>query len=224
MVLPNENEVQSTAVINIAPSKDLDVQSLTTEILRLRDFSKTLQVATKEDVAAATNDLSIMANLKKAVIAKHREYKEPIEAYLKPINEVFKMLISFVDEATGNYKNKVLAYHAEIDRKAREAAEIARMEAEAATRKAVLEGKEAPAPIEPLPAPTPAAPVRAEAGTSNIMYTWKYRVIDMALVPDAYKIIDAAQLNTIARSHHDTKPIPGIEFYKESTLRVEAKK
>ena len=212
---------QTTAVINISPSQDVDVQNLTTEILRLRDFSKTIQVKNKEDAAAATNDLSIIANIKKAVTAKHKEFKEPIESYLRPINEVFKMLFTFIDESTANYKQKVLAYDAEERRKIQEAADIAKMEAEAASRKAALEGKETPAPAVP-PAPPPPTHIHAETGSANVMQIRKYRVVDFHALPDEYKMENSALLNKVTKAGMPS--LAGVEFYFEPTLRVEAKR
>ena len=223
MVQPkDETATPTTAIIKVGPSQDIEVQKLTEEITKLRDFSKTIIVKSKEDVAAATNDLSITANLKRAVTAKHKEYKEPIESFLIPINEVFKILFSLIDEATANYKNKVLAYDAEEKRKAREAAEIVRMENEAAARRAILEGKENPAPA---PVPPPAPPqkqVHSELGTSGIMNIRKYRVVNFALLPDEYKVENSTLLNKVTKAGMPS--IAGVEFYLEPTLRVEAKK
>jgi hypothetical protein len=213
-------QILDTAVVKIAPGLDTEVRRLTVEVDKLRVYSQTLAVLTAEDVAAATNDLSIIANLKKAITAKHNEYKEPIEALLKPVNEVFKILYVIIAETTGNYKGKVLAYAMEEKRKADEAAEIVRLENEAAARKAALANAPAPAPA-PLPtAPPPLATTRAEAGTSSVMMVTKWRLADMKLVPREYLVLDSAKITKQVKAGIGS--IEGIEIYKEPALRVEA--
>jgi len=49
---------------------------------------------------------------------------------------------------------------------------------------------------------------------------WKYEVLNFALLDDAYKVADNAQLTAIARRHHDQKPVNGVRFYNEPTRVV----
>jgi len=51
---------------------------------------------------------------------------------------------------------------------------------------------------------------------------WKFKVVDLARVPRQYLIIDTVTLNNIAKITKGTRPIPGIEFYPETIMSVQA--
>ena len=125
----------------------------------------------------------------------------------------------------------------EIERAAREKAEQARQEAALASeaeRKKLLaqaaaaERKAEAAAVkveakaeEAAQAVAPVVHVATEApkvsGVKTVK-TWKYRVIDAALVPDAYKIIDEKKLAGYARAMREGASVPGVHFFYEETL------
>ena len=82
-----EPQVVTTAVVRIAPGKDSAVVKLLGDIMRIRDWATKLVIASENDAKMATNDLSIMAKLKKAVEDKRQEYVGPLNAHVKAVND-----------------------------------------------------------------------------------------------------------------------------------------
>ena len=66
-------EENLTAIININPGMDSAVIALQQEILRLQSFADARIIATAEDVKLATEDLSLLVKLKKAIEDKRKE-------------------------------------------------------------------------------------------------------------------------------------------------------
>jgi len=49
----------------------------------------------------------------------------------------------------------------------------------------------------------------------SVRVLWKHRIVNKALVPDEWKIIDDKALAAHARSMKDVARVPGVEFYSE---------
>lgn len=49
---------------------------------------------------------------------------------------------------------------------------------------------------------------------------WKARVIDAALVPEEFKIINEKALDAYAKSMKEDAKLPGVEFYSEDSLAI----
>ena len=214
---PNE----STALVQIAPHNEEAVILLLTEVQAVAAKADKFEVKGLDDVKMVTNDLSIIGSLKKKVSDKRKEYTQPLAEYMEGIRAAFKLLEDPLTHADVVLRGKVTSYTIEQNRKRDEAIAIAREKQAIADREAALNGEEAkPVETSPIPAPAPEQ-TTAELGTSNMMDVWKYEVVDFALLPDEYKVADTALLNSTAKKHHDSKPIPGVRFYNEPTLRVE---
>jgi hypothetical protein len=67
-------------------------------------------------------------------------------------------------------------------------------------------------------APTTVAPAIPQVKGLTDRETWKFRVVNFTLVPDAYKIPNETMLGQHARSTKGKVPIPGIEFFPESKI------
>ena len=220
--MPETTSGQQTALINIKPDRDIAYVSLVNEVSRLREYATKIVIASKGDVELATADLSIMANLKKAIEEKRQEYVKPINTHLQEINATFKAVSEPLAEADKIYRQKVTAFYAEEERRVNEAKEIARMEAEAAARKAALEGKPAPEPAK-IETPAPISDkAKTDVGDSSMMTVRKWEVIDFSKVPDELKVIDAGKVTKLVKA--GIGAIAGIRIYEEKTLRVEARK
>jgi len=212
----------TTAVLNIAPGQDERVVALQNEVMGLLSFAQTRVIVTDQDVAIATDDLSLMAKLKKAIEEKRREYVDPLNAHLKDINEKFKLLSDPLAQADKTTREKVLTYRAEVERKRREIEEINRQAEELARKQASLNNGEFTVDTTPVVAPAaPPAHVRTEAGTLGTQKVRKWEIIDIKLVPDDYKIIDSGRVNKVVKA--GIPSIPGIRIWEEDTLRVTTK-
>ncbi len=207
----------TTVIIKIAPESDLVIQSLLAEANTLRDIAEARVIATDNDLTAAVNDLSIIANVKKALTEKKAEYWKPVKAHLDAITTAFQTLMAPIDEADRITRDKWAAYRNEQVRRKAEAEEINRLRMEAARKEMELKG-EITQPIEIVEAPAPIIKVKTDMGTAQTVKTRKYRVVNFALLSDQYKLENSALLNKVVKA--GIPEIAGVEIYWEENLRV----
>lgn len=213
--------VNQTAVVKIAPDKDEAVIALFEQSLRLEQYATALVVTNDDKVKSATNDLSIISGLKKAIEEKRKEYTQPIREHLDTVNEAFKALVEPLNNADQVTRRKILDYRAEQERQRQEAEDIARVERETAERKAALTGEKVVIPETAVP-PTAPNHYRAEMGTLGKATIWKWEVVDFSLLPDRFKMENATLIGKVVRAGE--REIPGVRIWAEDTLRVTAKK
>jgi len=214
---------ETTAVINIAPNQDEEVQKLVGEAERLLVYAQDRVVNNTETLKSATEDLSFIAQVKKTLEAKRTAYVKPINAHVKAINDTFKRITSPIEEADQLTRSKVLAYRQEEDRKAHEIAEVNRLRMEAARKEAALNEGELSESIDLMEAPTPlSTTVRTDVGAASAAMIQKWEVINFAEVPDEYKMVDASKIGKVVKA--GIPLIPGIRIWKEPTLRVNPKR
>jgi len=213
-----------TAVIRVEPGKDEVVVKLLQEVMRIKEWADKLVVASIDDAKRATEDLSIMGKLKKAVEEKRQEYVGPLNAHVDAVNGAFKLLTGPLAEADKTARGKVTAYKVEQERRRREAEEVNRQAVELARKQAELSGT-GEFTVDTTPVTVPGVPrlTRTELGTSGLVDNWKYQVFDPEALPREYMIPDAIMLNVIAKKYHDQRPVPGVRFYNEPGLRVNIK-
>lgn len=210
------------AVIRIDPANDTNAIALYNEALGLQRYAESRVIQSVEDIAHATDDLGLVGKLKKAIEQKRKEYVDPINAHLKAINDAFKTIVVPLDQADSLTRGKILAFKREEARKAAEIAEINRLRIEAARREAMLNEGELSELTRILPevAPVPAM-VRTDMSTMGTAKIWKWEIVDIAKVPDEYKLVDASKIGKVVRA--GLRDIPGIRIYSEDSLRVTSK-
>lgn len=64
------------------------------------------------------------------------------------------------------------------------------------------------------------APVAQKVQGESAVKVWKARVVNAALVPREWLIVDEQQLGAFARATKGTKAISGVEFYAETSNRM----
>lgn len=209
----------STAVIRIAPEQDIAWQGLYLEAQGFRDYAVARVIVTNEDLKPATDDLSLIAKLKKAVEEKRKEYVSPIRERLDAINDAFKTLMAPIEEADRITREKILAFRTEQNRIRLEAEAIEREKLELARREAVLKAGEVTVDLSPVEKPL-AVPshVRTEVGTLGTMKVKKWEVQDFSKVPDDYKIVNSAKITKLVKA--GIGAIPGIHIWEEETVKV----
>lgn len=207
----------------LRPGEDIEVRGYYHESMKLLEYAEQRIISTVEDTKAATNDLSIISKLKKAMETKKREYLDPLRAQAEAIRETYSTLMDPILRADKITRSKMLDFDAEQGRIRAEQEAINREKQELAVREAALNDKEV-APVELVEVqPEVSSTTRTEMGMAGQTDHWKYEVVDFALLDDAYKMADNAQLTAIARRHHDQRQIPGVRFYNEPYIAVRAK-
>lgn len=207
----------TTAIININPESDLVVLRLLCEANQLRDYAIARIIANDEDLKLATDDLSIIAGVRKALADKKAEYYRPVKMHLDAISASFLTLFVAVDEADRITRGKWTAYRNEQARKKAEADETNRMALEVARRQEAATGEHT-VDLTEVVAPTPVARVQTDMGTAGVTHNWKFEVVDFKALSDEYKMTDAAKLGKVVRAGLHT--IPGVRIWSDEGLRV----
>ena len=210
--------MEETALVKVNPLTDAAVASLQAQAQQLQSAADQLVIVCDADIITATGDLSVIAHLKTAIEDKRKEYTQPLNTYLKVVNDAFKGFTEPILYADKLIRRKILDYRAEIDRKRRECDEIERLRAEATAREAALTGQPI---IQPEPTPVIAAPpnrYHADNGMLGKVTVRKWELEDFSRVPDEYKTIDSVKIGKVVRA--GIPSIPGIRIWQEETLRV----
>jgi len=218
-----ENQNVTTAIINISPQTDAAVISLQAEVTSLLKYAESRLIAGDADVKSATEDLSLLAKLKKAVADKRKDWLTPIKEKLDAVDSIFKSLSLPLEQADRITRTKILAYRQEQERKAREAEEINRLRMEAARKEMELKGEltESVNLVEAVPEPPKT--VRTDVGNLGTAQIWKFEVVDFALLPNEYKMADEVKIGKVVRATKGSIAIPGVRMWSESTLKISAK-
>ena len=208
-----------TALIAIKPEASEAVIALTREIDQLRRYAIGRVILSDDDLIPATNDLALIANLKKSLKAEHDKYAKPIKGHLDDINSFFKRFTDLLKEADDTNREKVDAYREDQRRRAAEAEEINRKKLELARQEAAFNGTgEISVDLTPVEAPAPVQKISTMSGTFSTAKVWKWDLVDMSQVPEEYKIIDAAKTTKVVKA--GLRNIPGIRIYQDECSRV----
>ncbi len=212
-------ELITTAIINIAPQHDLVVLSLARQASQLRDFAVARVIATDADLTPATDDLSIIAKVKKALTEKKADYLKPIKVHVDAVNAAFATIMQPIEEADKITRLKVMAYRAEQESKARQAEDINRLRMEAAEKEMKLKG-ELTESVNLVEVPIPVHRVSTDLGSASTMKVYRWELTDLSQVPPEYKKLDEAKITAVVKASKGSIIIPGIRVYEDSTIRV----
>jgi hypothetical protein len=212
----------ATAIINVKPELNPDITILKTQVEELVGLAEAATVSSEEDVSKATNDLSNIARLKKALSLEKDNYLNPIKHHMNDVTATFKLITVPLENADAILRSKVLGYRNEQERRAREQESIERQKRELAEREARLKGEEIKTE-PPVPTVNIKQRMQSEAGESNIAKIWKWELEDFSKVPDAYKTLDNGAVPKAVKASKGAVSIPGIRIFQENTLTVGAK-
>ncbi len=212
-----------SVAVALRPGEDVEVRGYFEESVKLLEYAEARVIKTVEDVKLVNDDLSLIAKIKKAMDEKRKARLDPLKAQADDIRNTYTYLMTPVLHAKSIYGEKMLAYVAEQDRIRLAQEEINRKRMEAAEEEMKLKGElsESVNLVE-VAAEAPKT-VRTDMGTSGVTAHWTYEVFDFALLPDAYKMIDASQLSAIAKGHHDKKEVPGVRFFNKPSITTRAR-
>lgn len=143
-----------------------------------------------------------------------RELRKSIEDFCNPAvqaaheahqaaNAQKKALLAPTAAAETILRDKLKAFAAQEEKK--------RREQEAAIRKA----QEAAAPAGELDLAPPTVKVDSVIDQGGFRTRWGFEVIDEALIPREYLIVDMAAIGAVVRAQKDKTAIPGVRVYSE---------
>jgi len=232
--LSDEEEAQIMAegepVAEIVPSTNIetdlmiaDVQSLVEEANRYLEFARVRVVNDPDSEKKASTDLNLIRTTKKAIGAKRKEYLDPINAQAAEIRDFFKQLTDPIEEADKITSGLMLAYSAEVTRQREEADRLEAKRLQLAKDQEELTGEHTVS-LDTIPKPEEAKKrVRTNLGLTSKVDHWKFKVVDLDAIPREYLIPDEAMLNSIAKKHHDGKPVAGILFFNDPHMSARSK-
>jgi len=215
-------DIDETAIAKRAPGNDVVVASLLEQATSMVDWAHKRTITNTEDVKDATNDLVLVANVKKAIEEKRKEYVDPLNAEVKEINAFFKQLSEPMGDADLITRHKVLAYNAEIERQRLEAEAIETQKLELAKRETELKGEHT-VDLSPVVAPE-ATPdiVRTNVGSASKMTVKKWEIEDIGLVSIDLLMVDAGKVTKLVKAGIGS--IDGIKIWEEPTLQVRSRR
>jgi len=214
----HEHEVAITALIRIGPEHDPAVLALAQEARKLREYAAVRVIATDADLKPATEDLSIIAKVKKALAEKKADYLKPIKTHIDAVNAAFTSIIAPLDEADIITREKVKDYRVAVEKRRLEAEEINRRKQELARREAAFNGTgEITIDTTPVEAPAPVSRVVTDLGTASTMKIKKWELVDFKAVPDEFKMLDSGKVTKLVKAGGT---IPGIRVYEDESIRV----
>ncbi len=202
-VVPEQN-AKGLAAIEQAKAFTITTQD---EAAFVDNFCVNLKALEKEVDIAYDEHIDAAHKAHKSLVAKKKVYAEPIT------------------EARRIAKGKLIAW--DDQQKAIAVIEDARLRAEAKSRaedealaraaRAAEFGDDKTADAI-ISAPVVVAPVAAYVApkTATVLQTrWKARVVNPAMVPDEYWVIDEQKIGAVARATKGALTIPGVEIFSE---------
>jgi chemotaxis protein histidine kinase CheA len=162
----------------------------------------------------------------KAIDTEFKEMASPIDGVIDRLTEEINAYEEKKREAEAEAVRQHEAQVREHERQQREAEEKARREAEERERaaKAAAAANEPPPPPPPPPPapapppPPPPPPPRREkvvrhtsSGSVSTRIEWKFEVVDRAMVPKKYHLLDEVQIGKDVRAGE--REIPGLRIY-----------
>ena len=204
------------------PRADAEFISYYNEALKLQKYAESRVILTAEDLKPATDDLSILARLKKSLEEKRKECVKPLQDHVKEINDAFKIFMMPIEQADTITREKILAFQLK-QKLIREGQEkINQLRLEAAEKQKRLTGEIIDVDLVEV-APEVSKRIRTEMGTAGQRDNWKWEVTNINLVPREYFIINAGMLTPIVKASKGKIVIPGIRIYNEPIIAVNTK-
>lgn len=217
-------------IIELAPHReDRDVQTAEAVVRTIADAARELEIT---DEASNAQALEMLAQARKAhrrIEALRKRWIDPLQAQIKLIRDDFSRIAEPAKEADRILSAKTSRYRAQVAEAARKEQERLRLLAERRQERAAARAAERgvePPPVVPI-VPTVAAPAKTVATDSGAKVTYRvqthFEVVDPALVPREYWIIDDRKIGAAVRSGLATpdNPIPGVRIWttEEAVVR-----
>ncbi len=219
-----EEEVRTEpeTAVALRPFEDYEAHDCFLESERVLELAKSRVVTTLEESKLANDDLALISKLTKLMDGKQKALLAPHKVETDAIRGTYKYLMAPIIEANSITKSKMLAFDTKQRQIQQEQERINQQRLAAARAEMDLKGElsESVNLVEVKKAPER---VKTELGTSFKTDRWKYRIVNLDLVPREWMIPAHDMLSSRATKNHDTMPVPGIEFYNDPYYKVRTK-
>jgi len=166
--------IVTNTLVKVNPKQDAEVMAFYDQANKLLEYANTRTIVTVDDAKAATNDLSLIANLRKAMEKKRKDYLLPFQEHIKEVNAVYQVYMEPIEQADKITRNKWTAWKNEQDRLKAEQERINNLRIEAQRAEAALnngEIKEEIKLVEVIVAPKRTV---TDMGTASQKQNWTY--------------------------------------------------
>ena len=215
--VPHEPPIDQRALIKVHPMQDDLIAAQVDNANSALVYAQKRVIESLEDVKVATDDLSMIAKLKKTAKAYLDEYTKPIKTHLENIKADFDSIMKPLEEADSVTHSKILTFNKE-QAELRRLQEIAERAARAAAEAEMIATGELSKEI--LTIENKAQPImeaHANVGDMNTAKVWKFEVEDFAALPDDYKVADMVKIRKVVIAG---VKIPGVKAWQEEQLRI----
>jgi hypothetical protein len=201
--------------------RDERAQELSGISLELLERAQGIEIVDDSTDLEAAEFLAQVKTARKRWDELRHWFTDPLETQKKRIIAKFKADDAPLEQAQRIVGGKHIAYQRAQQEAARKEQERLRRLADArqerAEKRAEEKGLEAPAPIIPMPTvQAPPKTIRTASGAVTTRTVWKHEVVDMAALPDEYKIADEVKLGKVVRA--GVREIPGVRIYEEMVV------
>jgi hypothetical protein len=214
-----------------------DDKKIVQEAVELATSYQTYVITTDEQLQETAEALARIKGAFNRAEEARKKITGPIDQAKKAVMDFFRPAVDRLTQAEVILKNATRAYlekkeierreaqkKADEERKKQEDAERKRLE-EQAEQAALLGDTESAQQFDaqkeqvfvPAP-PVPPSVAMPKIPGLNQRKKWKARVVNFAILPDAYKLPDQTKLDGYATATHGNPPIPGVEFYEETII------
>ena len=201
------------------PETNVAVQKAYANIAAIAARAATIKIVDEPSNLEALDLAVINRKALKDATALQKEWVDPLSETIKRIKGVFARVIGPAETADAILSKKISDYRIKV--KAAAEAEQARLLADAEKRRGEAEelaavfGTEAPIILDPIVS-APAKSVVTSAGTAGFRVNWHSEVVDAALVPDQYRVIDEKAIAADVRG--GLRFIPGVRIWSTEDL------
>jgi hypothetical protein len=207
-----------------------DAAAISDQALVLADETRGFQVTTRLEFTIAAEKLRTVKGFLRDLEAQRTKVTGPMNEALRQVNEWFRGPRDNLERAERTLKNALASFEAaetaKIRAQERAAAEAARRDQEELARRAAsAEAKGQAAKAEELKARAaavvPATPALAPVKAKAMAFTdvWDIQVVDAALVPREYLMVDEAKIKAVVKATKGTVPIPGVQITHRRDVR-----
>lgn len=168
--------------------------------------------------------------IKKTMIAYQAEQDRIREKAEREAAEAARKERERLEREAAKLEEKARVDRAKAEAKAAELEAAGNAERAEAMRQAADEKEQArqadATALQMAAATMPLAPVvdlpRAEASGTSLREVWKFSVIDLAIVPREYLIVDEKAIGAVVRALKGRASIPGVRVYSEKTMSAKS--
>jgi hypothetical protein len=207
----NDKESQSLAVSEIEKREEL--QTFTTNAAKADEYAKKLALKNEADHETAIKGLARIAGERKRGDEMRRFFTDPLNEQTKRINALFKPSLDLLAGAETEIRHKLIAYQAEVAKKADAAKAKVMEKVEAGTMKIETAVKK----IESVKEPEKT--VRTEEGTITYKEVKKVIIEDASKLPREYLVPDEVKIRKVALAGVE---IPGVKVVVEKVPSLRA--